>query len=183
MILPVYAYGQPVLRQIAKEIDKDYPNLQGLIADMFETMYASNGIGLAAPQIGLGIRLFITDGSEIEDIKPEGFKQVFINPQILEEFDEKWDYEEGCLSIPQVQADVNRHSKLVLRYFDENWQEHTHEFEGMAARIIQHEYDHVEGILFTDRIHPLKRTMLKSRLNSISMGRVNVSYKMKFPKK
>jgi peptide deformylase len=183
MILPVYAYGQPVLRKKASEIDKDYPNLQGLIADMFETMYASNGIGLAAPQIGLGIRLFITDGSEIEDIKPEGFKQVFINPQILEEFDEKWDYEEGCLSIPQVRADVNRHSKLVLRYFDENWQEHTHEFEGMAARIIQHEYDHIEGILFTDRIHPLKRTMLKSRLNNISQGRVNVSYKMKFAKK
>jgi peptide deformylase len=183
MILPVYAYGQPVLRQKAKEIDKDYPNLQGLIADMFETMYASNGIGLAAPQIGLGIRLFITDGSEIEDIKPEGFKQVFINPQIIEEFDEKWDYEEGCLSIPQVRADVNRHSKLVLRYFDENWQEHTHEFEGMAARIIQHEYDHIEGILFTDRIHPLKRTMLKARLNNISQGRVNVSYKMKFAKK
>jgi len=183
MILPVYAYGQPVLRQKAKEIDKDYPNLQGLIADMFETMYASNGIGLAAPQIGLGIRLFITDGSEIEDIKPEGFKQVFINPQIIEEFDEKWDYEEGCLSIPQVRADVNRHSKLVLRYFDENWQEHTHEFEGMAARIIQHEYDHIEGILFTDRIHPLKRTMLKARLSNISQGRVNVSYKMKFAKK
>lgn len=183
MILPVYAYGQPVLRQKAAEIDKDYPNLQGLIADMFETMYASNGIGLAAPQIGLGIRLFITDGSEIEDIKPEGFKQVFINPQMIEEFDEKWDYEEGCLSIPQVRADVNRHSKLVLRYFDENWQEHTQEFEGMAARIIQHEYDHIEGILFTDRIHPLKRTMLKSRLNGISQGRVNVSYKMKFAKK
>jgi peptide deformylase len=183
MILPVYAYGQPVLRQKAAEIDKDYPNLSGLIADMFETMYASNGIGLAAPQIGLGIRLFITDGSEIEDIKPEGFKQVFINPQIIEEFDEKWDYEEGCLSIPQVRADVNRHSKLVLRYFDENWQEHTHEFEGMAARIIQHEYDHIEGILFTNRIHPLKRTMLKSRLNNITIGRVNVSYKMKFPKK
>ncbi len=183
MILPVYAYGQPVLRQKAAEIDKDYPNLQGLIADMFETMYASNGIGLAAPQIGLGIRLFITDGSEIEDIKPEGFKQVFINPQMIEEFDEKWDYEEGCLSIPQVRADVNRHSKLVLRYFDENWQEHTQEFEGMAARIIQHEYDHIEGILFTDRIHPLKRTMLKSRLNGISQGRVNVSYKMKCAKK
>ena len=183
MILPVYAYGFPVLRQKAVEIGKDYPNLTGLIADMFETMYASNGIGLAAPQIGLGIRLFITDGSEIEDIKPKGFKQVFINPQIIEEFDEKWDYEEGCLSIPQVRADVNRHSKLVLRYFDENWQEHTHEFEGMAARIIQHEYDHIEGILFTDRIHPLKRTMLKSRLNNISIGRVNVSYKMKFLKK
>ena len=183
MILPVYAYGAPVLRQKAKEIDADYPNLNGLIDDMFETMYASNGIGLAAPQIGLGIRLFITDGTEIEDISPEGFKQVFINPQILQEFDDKWNYEEGCLSIPHVRADVNRHSKLVIRFFDENWQEHTREFDGMAARIIQHEYDHIEGILFTDRIHPLKRTMLKTRLNNISLGRVNVAYKMKFSKK
>ena len=183
MILPVYAYGAPVLRQKAKEIDADYPNLNGLIDDMFETMYASNGIGLAAPQIGLGIRLFITDGTEIEDISPEWFKQVFLNPQILQEFDDKWNYEEGCLSIPHVRADVNRHSKLVIRFFDENWQEHTREFDGMAARIIQHEYDHIEGILFTDRIHPLKRTMLKTRLNNISLGRVNVAYKMKFTKK
>jgi peptide deformylase len=183
MILPVYAYGFAVLKQKAVEIGPEYPALQELIANMFETMYASNGIGLAAPQIGLGIRLFIADGSEIEDIKPEGFKQVFINPQIIEEFDYKWDYEEGCLSIPHVRADVNRHSKLVIRYFDEHFKEHTQEFDGMAARIIQHEYDHIEGILFTDRINPLKRTMLKSRLQNISTGRVNVSYKMKFPKK
>lgn len=183
MILPVYAYGSAVLRQKAADITPDFPELSLLIENMFETMYASNGIGLAAPQIGQSIRLFIVDGSEIEDIKPEGFKQVFINPQILEEFDYKWDYEEGCLSIPHVRADVNRHSKLVIRYFDENWQEHTHEFDGMAARIIQHEYDHIEGILFTDRINPLKRTMLKSRLQNISQGRVNVNYKMKFPKK
>jgi peptide deformylase len=183
MILPVYAYGHAVLKQKAEDIGPDYPALQELIANMFETMYASNGIGLAAPQIGLGIRLFITDGSAIEDIKPDGFKQVFINPEIIEEFDYKWDYEEGCLSIPHVRADVNRHSKLVIRYFDEHFKEHTHEFEGMAARIIQHEYDHLQGILFTDRINPLKRTMLKSRLQNISIGRVNVSYKMKFPKK
>jgi peptide deformylase len=183
MIFPVYAYGHAVLKQKAVEIGPEYPALQELIANMFETMYASNGIGLAAPQVGLGIRLFIADGSAIEDIKPEGFKQVFINPEIIEEFDYKWDYEEGCLSIPHVRADVNRHSKLVIRYFDEHFQEHTHEFDGMAARIIQHEYDHIEGILFTDRINPLKRTLLKSRLQNISTGRVNVSYKMKFPKK
>lgn len=183
MILPVYAYGSAVLRQKAADIDRDYPGLVELIDNMFETMYASNGIGLAAPQIGLCIRLFIVDGSEIEDIKPEGFKEVFINPVILEEFDYKWDYEEGCLSIPHVRADVNRHSKLVIRYHDAEWVEHTREFDGMAARIIQHEYDHIEGILFTDRINPLKRTMLKSRLQNISQGRVNVNYKMKFPKK
>lgn len=183
MILPVYAFGSAVLRQKAADIDRDYPGLDELIDNMFETMYASNGIGLAAPQIGLGIRLFIVDGSEIEDIKPEGFKEVFINPEILEEFDYKWDYEEGCLSIPHVRADVNRHSKLVIRYRDAEWVEHTREFDGMAARIIQHEYDHIEGILFTDRINPLKRTMLKSRLQNISQGRVNVNYKMKFPKK
>lgn len=183
MILPVYAYGFPVLRQKAQNLDKEYPELNKLIADMFETMYASNGIGLAAPQIGLSIRLFIVDGSEIEDIQPEGFKGVFINPQIIQEFDFKWDYEEGCLSIPHVRADVNRHSKLIIRYFDENWVEHTKEFDGMAARIIQHEYDHIEGILFTDRINPLKRTMIKNKLQNISQGRVNVGYKMKFPKK
>ncbi|MBL7812768.1 MAG: peptide deformylase [Bacteroidetes bacterium] len=183
MILPVYAIGFPVLRQKAKEITPDYPELNQLIADMYETMYASNGIGLAAPQIGLGIRLFITDGSEIDDIQPEGFKQVFINPEILEEFDTRWDYEEGCLSIPTVRADVNRHSKLVIRYFDEHFKEHVEEYDGMAARIIQHEYDHLEGILFTDRITPLKRTMLKTKLNNIAAGRVNVQYKMKFAKR
>jgi peptide deformylase len=183
MILPIYAYGSAVLRQKAKEIGPDYAGLTELIENMHETMYESNGIGLAAPQIGLGIRVFIVDGSEIDDIVPEGFKQVFINPEILEEFDTKWDYEEGCLSIPTIRADVNRHSKLVIRYLDALFEEHTEEYEGMAARIIQHEYDHIEGILFTDRIAPLKRTMLKNKLNNISVGRVNVAYKMKFPKK
>ncbi|MFY7946207.1 MAG: peptide deformylase [Bacteroidia bacterium] len=183
MILPVYAYGSPVLRKKAVEIEQEYPELNVLLANMFETMYDSNGIGLAAPQIGLAIRLFIVDGTEIEEASTQDFKKVFINPVIVEEFDTRWDYEEGCLSIPNVRADVNRHSKLRIRYCDENFVEHEEVYDGMAARIIQHEYDHIEGILFTDRISPLKRTMLKSKLQNISIGRVNVGYKMKFPKK
>lgn len=183
MILPIYAYGQPVLRKKATEINSEYPNLKELLSNMFETMYDSNGIGLAAPQIGLSIRLFIVDGTEIEDIEPKDFKKVFINPVIEEEFDDKWDYEEGCLSIPNVRADVNRHSKLTITYLDENFIEHTETYGGMAARIIQHEYDHIEGILFTDRIHPLKRTLLKTKLNNIAIGKVSASYRMKFAKK
>lgn len=183
MILPIYAYGSAVLRKKATDIGPDYPNLTELIANMFETMYDSNGIGLAAPQIGLSIRLFIVDGTEMEEESTKDFKKVFINPLILEEFDNKWDYEEGCLSIPTIRADVSRHSKLRIRYQDENFQTLEEEYDGMAARIIQHEYDHIEGILFTDRISPLKRTMMKGKLQNISTGRVNVGYKMKFPKK
>lgn len=183
MILPIYAYGSAVLRKKAEEISRDHPGLEQLIEDMFETMYDSNGIGLAAPQIGQSIRLFVVDGTEIEEESTKDFKKVFINPYIMEEFDTRWDYEEGCLSIPNVRADVNRHSKLKLRYMDEKFNAIEEEFFGMAARIIQHEYDHIEGILFTDRISPLKRTMLKSKLQNISQGRVNVGYKMKFPKK
>lgn len=182
MILPIYGYGQPVLRKKAVDISSDYPNLSELINNMYETMYNANGIGLAAPQIGLDIRLFITDGSEIEDENLEEFKKVFINPQIIEEFDTKWDYEEGCLSIPAVRADVNRHSKIKIEYYDQNFTKHLEEYDGMAARIIQHEYDHIEGILFTDRIAPIKRTMLKAKLNNIMIGRVNAKYKMKFAK-
>ena len=183
MILPIYAYGQPVLRKKASDIDAQYPDLNALIDNMFETMHDSNGIGLAAPQIGLSIRLFLVDGSEIEDINPKGFKEVFINPVIEEEFGTEWEFEEGCLSIPDVRAHVKRKGELTIRYFDRNWNEHTKTFNGMAARIIQHEYDHIEGILFTDRISPLKRNMLKRRMEGISKGRVNVDYKMKFPKK
>jgi len=183
MILPVYAYGQPVLRKKAEDIQKDYPQLKELLENMFETMYDSNGIGLAAPQIGLPIRLFIVDGSEIEDIQPEGFKEVFINPVIQDEFGKEWEFEEGCLSIPGVRANVKRKGELTIHYFDENWQEHTKTFDGMAARIIQHEYDHIEGILFTDRISPLKRSMIKKRLENITKGYVDVDYKMKFPKR
>lgn len=183
MILPIYAYGQPVLRKKATDIDAQYPELQNLINNMFETMYDSNGIGLAAPQIGLSIRLFIVDGSEIENINPSGFKEVFINPVIEEEFGQEWEFEEGCLSIPDVRAHVKRKGELTIRYFDQNWEEQVKTFNGMAARIIQHEYDHIEGILFTDRIGPLKRNMLKRRMDGISQGRVNVDYKMKFAKK
>jgi peptide deformylase len=180
MILPIYAYGQPVLRKKATEITPDYPQLTTLLDNMFETMYDSNGIGLAAPQIGLPIRLFIVDGSEIENIHPAGFKEVFINPVIIEEFGPEWEFEEGCLSIPDIRAYVKRKGELTIRYFDRNWVEHTTSFHGMAARIIQHEYDHIEGILFTDRINPLKRNLLKRRLESVSKGRVSVDYKMKF---
>lgn len=183
MILPIYAYGQPVLRKKAEDINQDYPQLQELLSNMFETMYDSNGIGLAAPQIGLPIRLFIVDGSDVDDIEPAGFKQVFINPVIKEEFGKEWEFEEGCLSIPGVRANVKRKGELTIHYFDENWQEHTKTYDGMAARIIQHEYDHIEGILFTDRVSPLKRSMIKKRLENISKGYVDIDYKMKFPKR
>lgn len=183
MILPIYAYGQPVLRKKAEEIDFNDPELTKLISDMFDTMYDSNGIGLAAPQIGKSIRLFIVDGSEIEDIHPEGFKEVFINPTILEEFGTEWEFEEGCLSIPDVRANVKRKSELNIHYWDANFQEHTKSFDGMAARIIQHEYDHIEGILFTDRISPLKRSMLKRKMDGITRGITRADYKMKFYKR
>lgn len=183
MILPIYAYGQPVLRKKADDIDFNDPELTKLISDMFDTMYDSNGIGLAAPQIGKSIRLFIVDGSEIEDIQPEGFKEVFINPTIIEEFGNEWEFEEGCLSIPDVRANVKRKGELKIHYWDANFQEHTKTFDGMAARIIQHEYDHIEGILFTDRISPLKRSMLKRKMDGISRGITRADYKMKFYKR
>jgi peptide deformylase len=150
---------------------------------MYETMYDSNGIGLAAPQIGLPIRLFIVDGSPIDDIEPQGFKQTFINPVIIEEWGEAWKYEEGCLSIPTVHENVLRKPELKIRYYDEQFQLHEKSFKGMAARIIQHEYDHIEGKLFIDHISPLKRNLLKGKLNNISIGRVEHHYKMRFPKK
>ena len=184
MILPIYAYGMPVLRKKAEDITPEYEGLNTLLENMFETMYDSSGIGLAAPQIGLPIRLFIVDGTDIEDDpSTKDFKRVFINAKILEEFDTPWEYEEGCLSIPFVRANVKRNAKVTIQYLDENFQEKTETYEGMAARIIQHEYDHIEGILFTDRIHPLKRNMLKKKLQNISQGKVNAPYKMKFPKK
>lgn len=183
MILPIYAYGQSVLRKQTEELEKSDESLQELIDNMFETMYASNGIGLAAPQIGLAKRLFIVDGSEIEGIQPEGFKEAFINPVIKEEFGEEWEFEEGCLSIPDVRAFVKRKGELTIRYYNREWEKQVKTFDGMAARIIQHEYDHIEGVLFTDRIGPLKRNMLKRRLDNISKGMVKVDYKMKFPKR
>lgn len=184
MILPIIAYGDPVLRKRGVSIDKNYPGLQKLIADMFETLANAKGVGLAAPQIGLSIRLFIVDGGPFaEDDKRselKDFKKVFINPEILEEQGEEWIYNEGCLSIPKIREDVKRKSIIRVKYLDEQFMEHEETFTDISARIVQHEYDHVEGKLFIDRINPLRRTLLKSRLNAIAKGNVEVDYKMKF---
>jgi peptide deformylase len=185
MVLPVVAYGDPVLKQRAEDIEQDYPELKKLIADMFETMYAANGVGLAAPQIGRAVRLFVIDGSPFaeddENPEMEGFKKVFINPEIVEEEGKEWPFNEGCLSIPTVREDVYRKPKIRLKYYDENFEFHDENFDGLKARIIQHEFDHIEGILFIDRINGLKRRLLKSKLNNISKGSVDVAYRMRFP--
>ena len=189
MKLPIVAYGDPVLRKVAEEIDEDYPNLKELIENMFETMYGANGVGLAAPQIGLPIRLFVVDGSpfgEDDEDGPgdptvKGFKKAFINPIIVEESGEKWAFNEGCLSIPDIQEDVLRHKNILINYLDENFEEHEEELTGLAARIVQHEYDHIEGKLFVDKIGPLKKALLKSKLDNIAKGQIRVGYKMKFP--
>jgi peptide deformylase len=192
MILPIVAYGDPVLKREADEIDKNFPELTKLIADMFETMYEASGVGLAAPQIGKSIRMFIVDGSpfgereddEEEDPRAagiEGFKKVFINPIIEEESGETWAFSEGCLSIPKIREEVFRKEKVRLSYFDENWQLQDEWFDGYKARIIQHEYDHIDGILFTDHLSVLKKRLLTKRLSNISSGDVNVDYRMKFP--
>jgi peptide deformylase len=191
MILPIVAYGDPVLKKEAEEIDKDFPNLNELIKDMFETMYHAKGVGLAAPQIGKSIRLFIVDGApfadeEGEDPDPrakgiEHFKKVFINPIIEEESGDKWAFQEGCLSIPKIRENVYRREKLIITYYDENWNFHEESFDGYAARIIQHEYDHIEGILFTDKLSPLKKKLLSKKLSKISHGEIDVDYKMRFP--
>lgn len=185
MILPIIAYGDPVLRVECDEIDANYPNLEKLIADMYETMYASHGVGLAAPQIGLPIRLFIVDASAFadEDPKLEGFKKTFINAYIVEEEGEEWDFEEGCLSIPGVRENVRRKPTITIEYMDENFELKEETFSGMAARIIQHEHDHTDGILFVDHVKPLKRRLVQNKLKEISKGRVEVDYRMKFPKR
>lgn len=184
MILPIRAYGDPVLRKKSKEISKDYPDLEALIHNMWETMYASNGVGLAAPQIGRDIRLFVIDSSEMLDDESEetGIKRVFINASILEERGEAWPFTEGCLSIPNIREDVMRKDTLTIRYFTPDWVEHTETFSGITARVIQHEYDHIEGVLFIDHLSAFKRQLLKSRLNAITKGKVDVSYKMLFPR-
>ena len=192
MILPIVAYGAPVLKKEAAEISKDYPNLDQLIENMWETMYASNGVGLAAPQIGLSIRLFVIDTApfsgddeldELEAIKLKSFKKVFINPELIEEDGPIWEFNEGCLSIPDVREDVSRHDRIMIHYFDEQFEEQRLMLTGLSARVVQHEYDHIEGVLFTDHLTPLKRRLLKNRLNSISKGTIQVDYPMKFPKK
>ena len=192
MIFPIVAYGDPVLKKEAEEIDENYDGLQELIASMFETMYEANGVGLAAPQIDKSIRIFVVDASPFAEVEEgeepdplaeglEEFKKVFINPIIEEEEGEEWPFAEGCLSIPLIREEVMRKPKIKISYYDENWEYHEDEFEGYAARIIQHEYDHVEGILFTDHLSPLKRRILKKKLVNISKGDVEVAYRMKFP--
>ena len=190
MILPIRAFGDNVLRKKAHDIEKDYPELQTLIDNMFETMYGANGIGLAAPQIGLDIRLFVVDVSPLsededyEDIADElkDFKKVFINARILEESGEEWKFNEGCLSIPEVREDVKRKSTIKIEYYDRNFVKHTDTFSDIRARVIQHEYDHIEGILFTDHLSALKKKIVKGKLQKIANGEVAVSYKMRFPK-
>ncbi len=190
MILPIVAYGDPVLKREADEINADYPDLAGLIDNMFETMYNANGVGLAAPQIGKSIRVFIVDASPFADDEDldeeerkslESLKKVFINPIILEEDGEEWPFQEGCLSIPTIREDVSRKEQLTIEYYDRDWNLITETYTGFGARVIQHEYDHVEGVLFTDHLSPLRKRMLKKKLSNISKGVVDVDYRMKFP--
>ena len=183
MILPIYGYGHPVLKKVAEEIGPDYPELSALIENMFETMYQANGVGwLAAPQIGRSIRLFLVDTDQLEREGEEqaGIKKVFINAQKIEEGGDPWAYEEGCLSIPDIRGDVDRPPTLKLRYQDENFQEHTEIFTGINARVIQHEYDHIEGVLFTEHLKPIRKRMIKGKLEKIKKGKIDVDYRMRF---
>lgn len=192
MILPIVAYGSPVLRKVCDEIEPDYPGLDKLIADMWETLHNSNGVGLAAPQINLPIRLFLIDTVQIfedqdEDEKDEypdapGYKGVFINAHIVKLNGREWAYNEGCLSIPKIREDVNRNEEVTIEFEDEHFETHTKTFNGITARVILHEYDHIEGKLFIDHIKPLKRKLLKRKLDDISKGKIKVDYRMVFPK-
>ncbi len=192
MILPIVAYGSPVLRKVCDEITPDYPGLDTLIADMWETMYNSNGVGLAAPQINVPIRLFVMDSEQIfenqeEDEKGEypdepGFKGVFINARVIGLNGKEWAYNEGCLSIPKIREDIMRNEELIIEFEDENFNVHTKTFNGISARIILHEYDHIEGKLFIDYLKPLKRKLMKRKLDDISKGKIKVDYRMVFPK-
>ena len=190
MILPIVAYGDSVLKKKAKEIDASYPNLNELITNMYETMYGAYGVGLAAPQIGLSIRIFMVDTepfaedesfSEVEREALKAFKKTFINAQILEEEGDEWTFSEGCLSIPDVREDVSRRPRLKIQYQDENFETHVEEYDGLIARVIQHEYDHIEGVLFTDKLSSFKKRLLKGKLNNISKGKIKAEYRMRFP--
>lgn len=198
MILPIIAYGDPVLRKVGEDIDKDYPALNELINNMFDTMNNALGVGLAAPQIGKAIRLFIVEtkpfagrdeDDEDEEFTPEerkqleDFKRVFINARIISEEGKEWAFNEGCLSIPKIREDVMRKPKVHIQYYDENFKYYDETYEGLIARVIQHEYDHIEGKLFTDRVSPLRRRLLQGKLNDISKGKVSIGYKMRFPNK
>jgi len=178
MIYPIVVYGDPVLRKRARNIEKDEIDVKVLSADMFETMYAANGVGLAAPQIGKAIRLFVVDAGAMEEEALKDFKKVFINPEIIDLSGDPWVFEEGCLSIPNIREEVSREDKVRIKYYDEDWQLHEEEFEGIAARIILHEYDHIEGKLFIDYLSPLKKRLLQGKLNDISKGKVDTEYRI-----
>jgi len=188
MILPIYGYGEAVLRKVAEDITPEYPNLKELIANMYDTMYNAYGLGLAAPQIGLPIRLFILDTeplSDSDDLTPaeaeqlKNFKEVFINAKMLKEEGEEWAFNEGCLSIPEVREDVYRHEQITIEYYDANFNKKTATYNGLIARVIQHEYDHIEGVLFTDKIALLKKTLIKKKLQNIMEGKFRPDYRMK----
>ena len=184
MIYPIIIYGSPVLRKVAENIDKDYHGLKEFIDDMWETMYFSDGLGLAAPQVGKSIRLFVIDGAPLEEDEPElkNFKKVFINPKIIETSDDTIPHNEGCLSIPSLREEVSRPKKIRIEYYDENFNHYDEWFGGMASRVIQHEYDHLEGILFTDRVSQIKKRLLKGKLHAISKGKFSVDYKFRLSK-
>ena len=192
MIIPIYGYGEPVLRQVSAEITPDYPNLKEVIANMYDTMYNAYGVGLAAPQVGMAIRLFVIDTepfSDSDDLTKEeqtqlkGFKRTFINAKMLKEEGEEWGFNEGCLSIPDVREDVYRNERITIEYCDEDFNKKTEVFDGLIARVIQHEYDHIEGVLFTDKISTLKKTLIKKKLQNIMDGKAFPDYRMKFANK
>ena len=189
MILPIIAYGHPVLKRKAEVINKDYPKLKELIENMFETMYNASGVGIAAPQIGLSIRLFIVDAnpfaeddslSDNDRNQLKSFKKIFINPIIIDEKGDEWSFEEGCLSIPNIREGVLRQKQITIQYHDENFNKHTDSFDGLLARVIQHEYDHIEGVLFTDKLSSFKKQLLKKKLLKISSGKLSFDYEMKY---
>ena len=191
MILPIVAYGDSVLKKKAIDIKKNYPELKKLISNMFKTMYAAQGVGLAAPQVGLSIRLFIIDTfpfsddeslSDADKNQLKSFKKTFINPEIIEENGSNWNFNEGCLSIPNVREEITRKSEIKIRYLDENFKTHIDKYDGLVARVIQHEYDHIEGVLFTDKVSNFKKRLIKSKLKSITLGKVDVNYAMRFPR-
>jgi len=184
MIYPIVVYGSPILRQVAKEINADYPNLKSLVSDMFDTMYKSDGMGLAAPQIRKSVRIFVVDATSLAEEDPDlkDFKKAFFNPKLELLGEETIVMNEGCLSLPKLREDVNRHNKVRIKYYDENWNYFEEEYEGLKARVIQHEYDHLDGIMFIDRINPLRKKLLKGKLNDISKCKVDVPYKIKLLK-
>jgi len=182
LIMPIVAYGDPVLKKVAVDISADHPGLSELIDNMFATMYNAHGVGLAAPQVGQSVRLFVVDASPFAEEHPEldGFKKVFINPHIEEENGKEWAFNEGCLSLPGIREDVMRRPDIVLRYMDEQFMPHREAFNGLVARVIQHEHDHLDGILFTDRLSPLRRRLVKGKLTDISKGILDAEYRMRF---